>query len=446
MTEWIDKSASDQGRAIQAGKLDPRALTESFLDAIEAHPDRDRIYARTTPDRARTEAMAAAERARTGMRAGPLDGVPISWKDLYDVAGVGCEGGTKLLAGRVPEADCTVVRRATRAGAICLGKTHTTELAFSGLGVNPITATPPNAVEPALSPGGSSSGAAVSTKLGLAAAGIGSDTGGSVRIPAGWNDLVGLKTTAGLIPTEGVIALSRTYDTVGPLTHSVEDAANLFAILADRAVADWDGGSLGDEQFLVSETVAFDNADHGIASALDEAMATLSAAGARITRGAVPEFADAFDVTSRISSLLPGEAWAEWGEQISANPGTLWPPIESRFRQGEGGDPERDAEAHSEMDRLSQSLQDRIAAQGLIVLPTSPIHPPDAERLINDQAYFSERNLLALRNTRLGNLLTLSSITIPTRTPMCGLMLFAPPHAEDRLLRIGRAIEKVMAG
>ena len=446
MDEWLSRPASDLGREIGARRIDPRDLTEAFLGAIDAHPERDRIYARTTPERARTEAVAAAGRARDERRAGPLDGVPISWKDLYDVAGVGCEGGCRLLAGRVPDNDCTVVQRGARAGTICLGKTHTTELAFSGLGINPITATPPNAIEAALAPGGSSSGAAVSTKLGLAAAGIGSDTGGSVRVPAGWNDLVGLKTTAGLIPTEGVIALCRSYDTVGPLTHTVEDAANLFAILADRPVAEFEDGALGDESLYVAETVVLDDADDGIGAAHEEALSLLSAGGAKIARGPVPEFAGVYQTMAEISPVVPGEAWGEWGDQISANPGTLWPPIEFRFRMGENADPERDAEAREEFDRLSQSIQDRMAGNGLIVLPTAPIFPPDAKRLEDDQDYFTERNLLALRNTRLANLLTLSSITIPTRTPMCGLMVFGPPHAEDRLLRIGQQIERVMQG
>ena len=445
MDDWRHKSAADQGRAIASGKISSRDLTESYLAAIEGHAARDEIYARTTPERARAEADAADARHKSGTAAGPLDGVPISWKDLYDVAGSGCEGGTRLLAGRVPEADCTVVRRGTGAGTVCLGKTHTTECAFSGLGVNPMTATSPNAIRPELAPGGSSSGAAVSTKLGLAALGIGSDTGGSVRIPAGWNDLVGLKTTAGLVPTDGVIALSPTYDTVGPLTDTVEDAALMFSILADRAVPDWDGAALGDETLHVAETVALDGCDDGIVEGFEAALGLLSKAGAQVTRGSAPEFEGVFKTMSEISPLVTSEAWAEWGEAIDANPGTMWAPIEKRFRQGENADPEKDRIASAEMDRLSASLVERIAGQGLIVLPTSPCWPPNAERLLTDEAFFSERNLLALRNTRLANLLTLSSITIPTGTPMLGLMLFAPPHAEERLLRIGRAIEKALS-
>ncbi|MEL7468024.1 MAG: amidase family protein [Pseudomonadota bacterium] len=444
MQDWLKMSAADLGRAIEAGQIDPRALTDAFLDAIDAHPARDDIYARTTSERARTEALGAAKRAAANFRKGPLDGVPISWKDLYDTAGVGTEGGTRLLKGRIPEADCTVLQRATDAGTVCLGKTHTTELAFSGLGVNPMTGTPPNAIEPDRAPGGSSSGAAVSTKLGLAAAGIGSDTGGSVRIPAAWNDLVGLKTTAGLIPTDGVIALSRTYDTVGPLTRTVEDAAHLFAILADMDLPDWDGASLGDETFHVAETIVFDDADPEVAPAFEATLDALGKAGANITRGPVPEFQACFDTMSNVSPIVTSEAWAEWGAEIDAQPGTMWPPLETRFRQGEHADPAKDAQARAEMDAHHASLVARIAEHGLIVMPSSPIMPPNTQRLLDDHDYFTQRNLLALRNTRLGNLLVMSSITIPTANPMCGFMLFAPPHHEERLLRIGRAIEKAL--
>ncbi len=162
MQDWRWKTAAELGRGIGAGEIDPTALVEVYLEAIDAHEFRDRIYVRVTHDRARAEAQAAAERAKSGMRRSALDGVPVSWKDLFDTAGVGTEAGTALLAGRVPDTDAKVLEAATAAGLVCLGKTHMSEIAFSGLGLNPITATPPCVNDHDAVPGGSSSGAGAS--------------------------------------------------------------------------------------------------------------------------------------------------------------------------------------------------------------------------------------------------------------------------------------------
>jgi len=184
MQDWLGRTVADQGQAIGAGELDPVELAQAYLDAIAAHPMADRIYARLTPDRALIEAGAARSRALSGQRLSALDGVPISWKDLFDTAGVATEAGSALLKDRVPDRDAQVLRNATAAGLVCLGKTHMSELAFSGLGLNPVTATPRCVNDHAAVSGGSSSGAAASVAFGLVACGIGTDTGGSVRIPA----------------------------------------------------------------------------------------------------------------------------------------------------------------------------------------------------------------------------------------------------------------------
>ena len=173
MQDWLWMEAAELGDAIGRGEIDPVALAETYLNAIDAHEAGARIYARTMPDRAMAEARAAADRARLGTRLHPLDGVPISWKDLFDTAGVATEAGSALLEGRVPERDARVLRNASQAGLVCLGKTHMTELAFSGIGLNPVTATPPNVNHPDWVPGGSSSGAASSVAHGLAAGRIG---------------------------------------------------------------------------------------------------------------------------------------------------------------------------------------------------------------------------------------------------------------------------------
>lgn len=143
MTDWTGMEAVALGRGIEAGEIDPVALTEAFLDKIDAHPFRDRIYARVTHERARAEARAAAERARLGLRRSILDGVPVSWKDLFDTAGIVTEAGSAMLKDRVPSRDAEVLQAATAMGLVCLGKTHLSELAFSGLGLNPVMETPP---------------------------------------------------------------------------------------------------------------------------------------------------------------------------------------------------------------------------------------------------------------------------------------------------------------
>ena len=216
--DWHERTACALGDAIGRGEIDPRALTEHFLTRIEAHDTDHLIYLRTTPDRARAEADAAAQRAANGLRASRLDGVPISWKDLYDTAGVATEGGTPLLAGRIPDRDAVVLQRATEAGTVCLGKTNTVQFALGGIGFNGATGTPPSAAmtDVPRAPGGSSSGAATSTARGLAAAGIGSDTGGSVRIPAAWNGWSVSRPPSAFCRPKAYCRFHRQLDTVGP--------------------------------------------------------------------------------------------------------------------------------------------------------------------------------------------------------------------------------------
>lgn len=441
--DWRKMSAADLGRGIGTGAIDPRDLTEVFLGAIAAHPDTPRIYARTTPERARQGGAAAAERAKAGTRLGPLDGVPICWKDNYDIAGEVTEAGSKLLAGKVAAADAAAFARATAQGLVCLGKTHMSELAFSGLGINPVTATPPNAIEAHRAPGGSSSGSAVACKLGLAAAGIGSDTGGSVRIPAAWNGLAGLKTTAGRISCAGVVPLSMTLDTVGPLCRTVEDCGLLFAAMAGLPMQVPAPAALKGARLLVPQTEVLDGFDPEVATAFEAALSALEAAGVHLTRIPVPEIAEAFEIANTVSNITASEGWHLWGAAIEANPGVMYDRIEKRFRTGIGGTAEKDRQALEGFARLSRAVQARMAEYGPMVMPASAILPPPADRLLADEAYFTERNLLGLRNTRLGNLLTMSALTVPIAVPMVGLMLVAGPMQEDLLLALGRAVERV---
>ena len=440
MDGWRTMGAAALGRGIGAGTVDPAELAEMFIAAAADHPEGARIYARLTPDRARAEALAARDRIRAGLRRGPLDGVPVSWKDNIDSAGVPTEAGSALLKGRVPGADAPILAGATAQGSVCLGKTHLTELAFSGLGVNPVTATPPNAFDPALAPGGSSSGAAVSVALGLAAAAVGSDTGGSVRVPACWNGLVGLKTTPGLIDATGVVPLCARFDTVGPLTRTVEDAALMLALLGGPQ-ADLRDASLSGARIAVLETVALDDLRDAPARAFDHAITRLEAAGATVTRLTVPFLPEAFALAG---PLFAGEAWGTWRKTIEAAPDLMFPRILERFRGGASFSAADFVEAWQRLDSLRRDWAAAVAAFDAVAVPTVPNLPPPVDRLLSDPAFFTSENLLALRNTRIGNLMGLCALTLPTATPSCGLMLIGRAGGDAALLRLGAAAEAAL--
>lgn len=442
MTNWLTMTAADLGRGIGAGQIDPVALCEAALAAIETHEFSPRIYARTTPERALSEAIAARGRAAAGLRLSLLDGVPVSWKDLFDTAGTATEAGSALLQGRVPTADAAVLHTATAAGLVCLGKTHMTELAFSGLGVNPVTATPPCVNDHAAAPGGSSSGAATSVAFGLAACGIGSDTGGSVRVPAAWNDLVGLKTTHGRLSLQGVVPLCPKFDTVGPLCRSVEDAALILAALEGRVAPDLAGVSVQGARLAVLETCALDDLDPTVAAAFDAAVARLQAAGAIVTRIAIPEVDEAM---AQSMHLFASEAYGVWRDAIEANPDAMHHQVRDRFRSGTYTSAPDYVAAWRIIDRCRAVYHAATAGFDAVLLPTCPILPPNRVRLETDGDYFVNANLMTLRNTRIGNLMGVCALSLPTGTASVGITLQCGPMAEHRLLRLGHAVQAALA-
>ena len=441
MTDWLKASAADLGRAIGAGQTDPVTLTETYLNAIAAHPARDDIYSAVTQERAMAEAEAAKTRADLNQRLGPLDGVPISWKDLFDSAGTVTEAGSKLLEGRVPDKDARVLANATKAGLVCLGKTHMSELAFSGLGLNPVAATPPNVNDPALVPGGSSSGAAASVAHNLAACGIGSDTGGSVRIPSAWNDLVGLKTTSGRLSNAGVVPLCPRFDTVGPLSRTVEDCALILAALEGGKSADLKGISLRGMRFGAVQTVAMDDVRDAPMKAYCDAIDRLKQAGAVIEPFDAPELTEAFPMSG---ILFTSEAYGTWSDVIEASPEKMFPAILERFRSGKDFTAANYIAAWTKLEALQARWHARVAEFDAVLAPTAPILPPDRERLLRDDEYYVTENLLALRNTRIGNLMGVCSVSLPTAVPSCGLMLLGAPFAEEKLLRVAKAAESAL--
>ncbi|MEL7094123.1 MAG: amidase family protein [Pseudomonadota bacterium] len=442
MSEWLNMTAADLGRAIEAGEIGPVELTDAYLAVIDNHPERDRIYSAVTEERARAEAKAAEARAISKDRLSLLDGVPISWKDLFDSAGTVTEAGCKLLEGRVPDKDALVLHNATAAGLICLGKTHMSELAFSGLGLNPVTATPPNINDPKAVPGGSSSGAAASVAYGLAACGIGSDTGGSVRIPSAWNDLVGLKTTSGRVSIKGVVPLCARFDTVGPLSRSVEDCALMLGALEGKTAPELVPPAPETLRIGVLQTAVLDDLRDAPRAAFENAVARLQAAGAKVEAFEAPEVAEALPMSG---ILFTAEAYGTWGKEIEAAPEKMFAPILERFRSGKDFKAADYVATWQRLDALRSSWALRVAGYDAVILPTAPILPPDADRLMVDEDYYIAENLLALRNTRVGNLLGLCAITLPTGVPSCGLMLFGKPFREKALLNIAKTFKDALS-
>lgn len=441
MKDWLWMEAAELGSGIGAGAIDPIALAETYLEAIDAHPEAARIYARTTPDRALAEAGAAAARAKAGTRLHALDGVPISWKDLFDSAGTATEAGTALLEGRVPAKDARVLRNASQAGLVCLGKTHMSELAFSGIGLNPITATSPNVNNPEWVPGGSSSGAAASVAFGLAAAGVGSDTGGSVRIPSAWNDLVGFKTTSGRISLEGVVPLAKRFDTVGPLCRSVRDCVLVLSALEGRAAPDLTGASLKGMRLATLENHVLDDIRPEPLAAYRRAVDIFRDAGAEIVPVTSPEYDRAAPLSAK---LFSSEAYGLWQEVIEAAPEKMFPEILMRFRSGASISAPDYVAAWEALEQARVEWLARMAAFDAVLAPTSPILPPDAARMMSDSDYYVTENLLALRNTRVGNMMGLPVVTLPAGAPSCGVMLMGRPFAEEALARVAAAAEAAL--
>ena len=442
MSDFNSLTASELGDMIGRGKVDPVELTEHFLSQIKASPIAEKIYSTITPELAKEQAVDAKRRAKLGRRLSSLDGVPISWKDLYDIKGYPCEAGSGLLAGRIASRNAEVYSFAEAHGLICLGKTHMSELAFSGLGLNPMTATPPCVSYPECVPGGSSSGAATSVSFGLAAAGIGSDTGGSVRIPAAWNNLVGFKTTIGKLSLDGVVPLCSSFDTVGPLTKSVEDAARLFGIMAGKEIELLTPRTVKGMKFAILKNVAMENLVDLTKKAFENSINRLKEAGASVSEIMVESVDEASELTSLLYSP---EAYSTWKHQIEKSPDLMYEKILERFRSGVNVLASDFISAWSRLKDLRQQYHLAIQKFDAVLIPTAPILPPKISRLISDGKFYNSQNLLALRNTRISNLMGGCSITLPTDIPSCGILIMEKPNQEERLLRLAQACELALA-
>lgn len=402
-------------------------------------------------------ARAAARAVDTALSSGaplpPLAGLAVSIKDLFDIAGQVTTAGSTVLADAAPAAqDAPAVSRLRAAGAALIGRTHMTEFAFSGVGLNPHHPTPANLPMATLDrdtpriPGGSSSGAAVSVAGGAAWAALGSDTGGSVRIPAALQGLVGFKNTASLTPTEGAIPLSTTLDTVSALTRSVRDAVLLHEVLSARRVV-LPSRPLRATRLAVPTTLMLDVLEPAVAAAFERALAGLSRAGAQIVTLDVPPLADMAPLQLN-GGFASCESWAWHRHRLATREAEYDRRVVTRIRRGMAMSAADYIDLQTARTAWTACMHEALRGFDAVLSPTVPIlAPPIATLEASDEEFFRVNSLL-LRNPSVVNLLDGCAISLPCQAPgdaPVGLMLWSRGHADEALLDTALAVEAALA-
>jgi len=444
-------------RALASGETSSRALVEASLErALAPAGEGARAFVQIAADEARAAADAYDRLRSAGAHPGPYAGIPIAIKDLFDVAGQQTRAGSRVLAAQpAATADATAVARLRRAGFVLLGRTNMTEFAYSGLGINPHYGTPANPWrrDERRIPGGSSSGAAVATADGMAVFGLGSDTGGSCRIPAALCGIVGFKPTARRVSRQGVVPLSTSLDSIGPLANSVACCAAVDAIIADadahvEAEGDFPAQSTpalrGLRAGLVGSYVT-DGMDDAVAAAFTRALATLSAAGVSLCEPSLPELHEIPRINSK-GGLVGAESYA-WHRPLVAQHAALYDPwILQRFEAGKSQSAADYIDVLDARRRIQGVVHPKMRALDVLLAPTVPIVAPrlaDLERPEDS----TRTNLLLLRNPALVNFLDGCAISIPIHRPgdaPVGLMLIGAPGQDRRLLAIAAQVEAAL--
>jgi Asp-tRNA(Asn)/Glu-tRNA(Gln) amidotransferase A subunit family amidase len=379
----------------------------------------------------------------------PLAGLPVSVKDLFDVAGQPTRAGSVVLQGPAATQDCPAVARVRAAGGLIAGRTNMTEFAFSGVGINPHHGTPINPADsrtPRI-PGGSSSGAAVSVALGAAWLALGSDTGGSLRIPAALCGLVGFKSTACLVPTEGAIPLSTTLDTVGAITGSVRDAVLAHEVLAQRRVQS-SGKTLAGARLALARTWMLDDMEGPVAAAFERSLRTLSAAGAQIEDIALEPIADLAQINAG-GGFSAAESYAWHRPWLAQGAEQYDPRVAKRILRGAQMSAADYLDLLSARKRWIASMERQLQGYDAVISPTVPILAPPIAPLEHDDEAFFRVNALLLRNTSVVNMLDGCAISLPCHAPdqlPVGLMLWHGALHDDRILELAGQIEAALAG
>jgi aspartyl-tRNA(Asn)/glutamyl-tRNA(Gln) amidotransferase subunit A len=435
--------------ALAEGTTTSRKLVEACLERIEAPGGEGaRTFIRVYTDQARASADAMDGLRRVNRHPGRYAGIPISLKDLFDVAGEVTAAGSVALAEAKPAAaHAAVVQRLLAAGFVPMGRTNMTEFAFSGIGINPHYGTPKGVWDRAAGhvPGGSSSGAGVSAADGMAFMGLGTDTGGSCRIPAAFNGVVGYKPTARRVPITGVLPLSPSLDSVGPLARSVQCCATVDAILAGEAPGAVPEMALRGLRLAVPGNLVMEKMDASTTEAFSRALNRLDNLGVRITHLTFPQF-EQINAANATGGFAAVEAHA-WHRALLAEKAAVYDPrVRSRIERGAAMTGGEYIALLQDRARIIASFNEASAPYDAIALPTSPIAPPRIDALADD-ADFARANALILRNCALFNFLDRCSISIPAHRAgeaPAGLMLVGPTMGDARLFALANAIEPIL--
>jgi aspartyl-tRNA(Asn)/glutamyl-tRNA(Gln) amidotransferase subunit A len=434
---------------LAAGRTTSRKLTEEALARIEdAKGEGKRAFIKVW----RTQALAAAEASdalrKAGITASLLAGIPVSIKNLCNVAGETTLAGSKALGDAPPaESDAPVVARLRAAGAVIVGSTNMSEFAFSGVGFNPHYGTPGNPADRTRVPGGSSSGAAVSVADRMAVAALGTDTGGSVRIPAAVCGIVGFKPTARRVPIDGVVPLSTSLDSIGPLANSVECCAIVDAVFAAEPIAVPEPMPLTGLRLAVPKHYVMDDLDPVVAKAFERALKALAGKGVRIEHIDVPQL-DELPAINAKGGFAAAEAYA-WHKELIARRGRDYDPLVApRIRRGA----EMTAADYIELLIKRADLQKRVAAvtsnYDAIVMPTCALTAPTLDEVSTPEG-FTKKNMLLLRNTSVGNFLDHCGISLPCHASgelPVGFMLMGEAMADKRVLAMARSVAPMVKG
>jgi aspartyl-tRNA(Asn)/glutamyl-tRNA(Gln) amidotransferase subunit A len=443
------KTLSLLARDLATGATTSRRLVEECLARIgDPQGEGPRTFLKVHAETARTAAEYHDQLRKHGVTLSPWAGIPVSIKDLFDMAGDVTTAGSKVLREQPPaSADCAAVARLRAAGFIPVGRTNMTEFAYSGLGLNPHYGTPLNPFDRphGRAPGGSSSGAAVSIAEEMSYGALGTDTGGSCRIPAAFCGIVGFKPTARRVPVSGVFPLSPTLDSVGPLAASVDCCATLDAVLAAEP-ATLDVMGVRGRRFAVPTHYALDSLEPHVARSFERALRELRNAGAQVEEIPLAEL-DELPAINRRGSFSGPEAYALHRERLESQGALYDPRVLVRLQRGR----EQSAADYLDLIRARADLQRRIdrslAEFDAALLPTTPIVAPLLQDLESDDAYL-RTNQQALRNTSATNFLDRCAISLPCHqagSAPVGLMLMGGHGSDRRLLGIAAAVEALVS-